>query len=315
MGQDAPKGESMFNPSLLCLVALASESSSSPWPFAVFVFAVGVFMFGVGFRKYRKYRLIEDTPRMTVRSLPMGLVHIQGKAVGEKPLTSPLTRQPCFFYQVVIEEWTRKKEDTEDWENFRTDVGQQEFYLEDGTGKVRINQHRAEYDLNQTFRAGLGPRGQGQRFVDPTLGVAGPTEPELQAYLQQSPAQARAALGQVDAPAQEVGKEASFMGISSRGRDANFKPGGGSFRFTEKCLIAERPCNILGTCVENPQPQDEHDRNLIQKGENEPVFVISDKAERAIEKNLLRNALIMILVGAAFMVVALAVALVMPGCE
>jgi hypothetical protein len=273
-------------------------------------------MFVLGFKKYREYRIIEDTPRMTVRSMPMGLVHIQGKAVGEKRLTSPLTRQPCFFYRVEVEEWTRQSDDKEDWKTFRTDVGQQEFYLEDSTGKVRINAHRAEYDLSKTFQAGIGPRSKGKRFVDPTLGVAGPTENELQAYLQQSPAQARAALGQVGGPgsaaagkALEVGKEVSFMGISIGVGGATFKPAGGSFRFTEQCLIAERPCNILGTCIENPQPQDEHDRNLIQKGQNEPTFVISNKAERAIEKEMFRNAPLLILVGGGLIVLAVVVAL------
>jgi predicted nucleic acid-binding Zn ribbon protein len=84
-------------------------------------------------------------------------------------------------------------------------------------------------------------------------------------------------------------------------------------RFTEECLIADRQCNILGTCVENPTPKDEHDRNLIQKGTNEPTFVISDKAEGALEKNVRRTALSMIVVGALLMLAMVALVLHMDG--
>jgi predicted nucleic acid-binding Zn ribbon protein len=88
---------------------------------------------------------------------------------------------------------------------------------------------------------------------------------------------------------------------------------GQRLRFTEECLIADRQCNILGTCVENPTPTDEHDRNLIQKGTNESTFMISDKAEGALEKKVRRAALGMILMGALLMVAMVALVLRMDG--
>ena len=65
--------------------------------------------------------------------------------------------------------------------------------------------------------------------------------------------------------------------------------------------------------MENPTPKDEYDRNLIQKGTNEPTFVISDKAEGALEKKVRRAALGMILVGALLMVAMVALVLHMDG--
>jgi len=38
---------------------------------------------------YREYRLLKDTPEAPIRSIPMGFVHIHGKATGEEPLKSP----------------------------------------------------------------------------------------------------------------------------------------------------------------------------------------------------------------------------------
>jgi hypothetical protein len=80
-------------------------------------------------------------------------------------------------------------------------------------------------------------------------------------------------------------------------------------RFTEYCLIADRDCNVLGTCTENPSPKDEHDRNLIMKGQNEKAFLVTTKTEGQIEKSLHRKALVLIFLGAALMIGVTAFAL------
>lgn len=43
-------------------------------------FLVGGWLIWLGFRKYREYRILADTPRASVRSIPMGLVHLNGKS-------------------------------------------------------------------------------------------------------------------------------------------------------------------------------------------------------------------------------------------
>ncbi len=62
--------------------------------------------------------------------------------------------------------------------------------------------------------------------------------------------------------------------------------------------------------MENPHPQNEHDCNLIVKGQDEPTFVISSKGERGVEKGLRRQALRYIFGGAGLRVVSLASILV-----
>jgi hypothetical protein len=288
----------------------AGSKNQHPGLFVVVFLAIGILLFIFGFKKYSEYRVLADTPRATVRSIPMGLVHLQGRASGDKRLTSPLTAQPCFYYHVKIEKWVQKDKDREGWETYANDKAEESFYLEDATGKVRVNPRSAEYDVTMTYRGELrGKAGFGEvrfgsgpkPFVEPSLGVAAPTEQDLRAYVQNRSGQlltmgtqAGGALGKIAGLAQAF---SSWENSKER------------FRFTEECLIADRACNILGTCVENPSPQDEKDRNLVQKGQNQPTFVISDKSEVRLEKDIFRNAVIMVLLGGVFIIIAAAVAL------
>lgn len=82
-----------------------------------------------------------------------------------------------------------------------------------------------------------------------------------------------------------------------------------SYRFAEHCLFADREHIILGTCIESLSPKDEHERNLICKGQNEPVFIITSKTEKQEERNLRWRALLMVVIGATAMVGGVAIAL------
>ncbi len=57
-------------------------------------FFVGVYLFFKGFREFRKYRVVADTPEIPIRSIPMGSVQIQGQAKGEERVTSPVNHTP-----------------------------------------------------------------------------------------------------------------------------------------------------------------------------------------------------------------------------
>ncbi len=65
----------------------------------------GIYLFFKGFREFREYRVVADTPVIPIRSVPMGLVQIRGQAKGDAPVTSPVSHTPCFWYRVVIEQW------------------------------------------------------------------------------------------------------------------------------------------------------------------------------------------------------------------
>lgn len=293
-----------------CVLAGSSSDNTKLYLILALFILVGLVVFIMGFKTYREYRILEDTPEAPVRSIPMGLVHIHGKTTGENRLSSPLTHTPCYYYKVEVEKWVKKDKDHEGWEKAHTESDMRAFYLDDTTGQVLVDPAHAEFDVPRTFQGEIGFRAGSKRFLEATLGVSGPTEQDLRAYLAQSSQRAEQAFASLPVPGAktvakvlEIDRKLDSMGVHlSVGGLGLGGSGEQRYRFTEHCLIAEREYNITGTCAENPSPKDEHDRNLIKKGQNEPMFLISSKTEKELEKSLRRKAFLMILLGAAMMV-------------
>lgn len=81
------------------------------------------------------------------------------------------------------------------------------------------------------------------------------------------------------------------------------------YRFTETCLIAERDHIVLGACLENPTPRDEHDRNLIAESNTVSDFLITFRTEKLAAKRLRLIAFALVMGGGALMIAAVAWAL------
>jgi hypothetical protein len=96
-----------------------------------------------------------------------------------------------------------------------------------------------------------------------------------------------------------------LAGITRQGTHA----AAGHYRLTEYCLLPGQTYNITGTCAENPNPRNAHDRNIIVKGTNEPTFLISSRAEKEVQSWLRKQSILMVLGGAALAIVCLAVLL------
>lgn len=354
-------------------------------------FAAGIYTFFKGFRDFRKYRLIADTPEIPIRSVPMGFAEIHGKARGEKTVPSPVSHTPCFVYKVVIERWKTERGHGS-WAHERTDVDGVDFYLADATGKVLVTARQAELDLPQSAQrvasseasgsagpgatneelleyvtqagahwfAGLAERGL--RAVGPLRDSASekkrqtlmeifqhtPGSPDFQRQMiglmapgmkrrleslgpQSDPRheQARQAvlaafehppgspefLEAVKRAAAESGvpagtnKVMAMIQAGSPGAPSMFNAASGRYRLTEYCLVPEGSYEVSGTCVENPNPRDEHDRNMITKGQNEPTFLISSRTEKALKSMLRRRAALHVFGGAALAIACLAILL------
>jgi len=112
-------------------------------------FGGGIYTFLKGFREYRKYRLVADTPAIHVRSIPMGLVQVRGEARAEETLLSPITHTPCYVFKVVVDEWHSDSDGGGEWKHVATDVKGVKFYLQDDSGNVLIDPANAELDLPQ----------------------------------------------------------------------------------------------------------------------------------------------------------------------
>lgn len=118
----------------------------------------GLYCFIKGFRVYREYRVVEDTPETPIRSVAMGLARVHGKAVGDERVTSPVTHTPCYFYKVDIERW-KSDQDGGNWSHYRTDTNGVKFYLEDASGRCLVDARDAEFDLPKLLTREVGRHG------------------------------------------------------------------------------------------------------------------------------------------------------------
>jgi hypothetical protein len=262
------------------------------------------------FQNYRKFRILGRTPTVPIRNLAEGLVHIRGKAVGQERRTSPITQLPCFYYQVKVEHEIGSPHGGQ-WSMCLRDTDHVKFYLQDATGKVRVDLHQAQLDLSETFQARTGPRPLFGRtdYPSPTSASAR-SESELLDYLFQANARIQAELA-----AQRESKLHAVMNLEG---SVSLLPAVLSAQdserllhspllFTEHCLLPDREYSILGTCVENPGPTDEHDRYMIVRGQQERAFLISNKPEPALQKQTETSALFLIVIGGALILIGLAI--------
>jgi hypothetical protein len=269
--------------------AVAGGSASHSHWGGLFVVGFGLLLLYGALQNYRKLRALETSPLIAIRDLAGGLVHIFGKAVGENRLSSPITRQSCFYYQVLIENWVpSSRAGPGQWSMCLRHTEHTKFCLQDGTGKVAVDLHQAQLDLSQTFQTEIGPVA-GAR-------PSGPSDSELRDYLCRSNAQIHTELNSR--------RESTFQAITHMEDSvsllpADFSPrdGGPPLRFTESCLLADQEYNILGTCLDNPDSGDKDARKLITRGPKEATFLISCKVEAELETQTKRWTYIMLALG------------------
>ena len=271
---------------------MSSDASTKIDVWLAVGFGAGLYYFYKGFRVFREYRVLMDTPEIPIRSVAMGLVEIHGKATGIRPIPSPVTQTPCYFYKVDIEHWVTDKNGGH-WNHLVTDADGKKFYVADASGKVLVDAHKAEYDLLQTARVETrGSFGSGLGLLRLGIGNssrAPGTRPDLGSYVS-------------DAVARRKGT--GFGSCTGPGE---------RYRLTEYLVIPEHWYDITGTCAENPEPQDEYDRNMIMKGTNEPTFLITWRSEKEITQTLRNRAAKYIFGGAVLAVACLGILLAKHG--
>ena len=296
------------------------SSDGDPIIYSTIGFGAGIYLFFKGFREFRKYRLMADTPVIPIRSMAMGLVEIYGTARGGVQVVSPVSHTACYWYKVEIEKETKDSKGRKSWSNYATDINGVPFDLEDATGRVRVNPQKAELDLRQqckverygdtyTERVGAGtavlhfagvtraaPDDAARATVESQDLAPGEARQEMENLRRQMRLERRA-------------QQTSGSKVFSFLRRISTGGGTGHFRLTEYCVIPGLQYHISGTCAENPNPQDEGDRNIVQKGENEPTFHISWRTEEEVEKYLRRRSMKFIFGGAALSVVCLGILL------
>lgn len=229
-------------------------------------FAGGLYSFIRGLIMFREFRVLEDTPEIPIQSIAMGLTHVHGKSEGEQTVPGPVSKRPCYFYEVEIEIWATDSHGRNgQWAYYATHADGVRFYLADATGKVLVDAHGAELDLS------LSDSVKGVTTTHRGAKIWRPDDKELGAYIE------RAKPGTPP----------------------------GQYRVRECAIMPKGSYDMIGTCVENPQAKREDDRNLIVKGQNEKTFMISERTEKEVEQNMRKSVKRYISWGAAVAIVCL----------
>jgi hypothetical protein len=125
--------------------------------YAIVGFFFGIWYFFGGFKRLRRKRLIENIPTSTIRGLAIGLVEITGRAEPVTILRSPLTKTECVSYKYLIEEY-RSSGKSGRWVTVAEgDSFYSPFWLNDNTGKIMVYVQGAELILSADyeFKTGL----------------------------------------------------------------------------------------------------------------------------------------------------------------
>ena len=128
------------------------SGSGDPAILAILALAGGVYLFYRGFRRLQRKRLIANTPTSKVRSASIGLVEVNGHAVGPFTIRSPLCLEPCYYYKTIA--WQlRSSGRSKEWKKVAEEALHMPFFVDDGTGRVLVDPRGAEMDLHRDFHS------------------------------------------------------------------------------------------------------------------------------------------------------------------
>jgi hypothetical protein len=112
--------------------------------FATLALVAGPVLFMRSFRDFRTQRLIRNTPTARIRSMPMGLVEIEGEVIPRSTLGAPFSGRPCAYWEVDISTETRRGQ----WNVVHKNHSCHPFFLQDQTGVTMVLPQGAETQLN-----------------------------------------------------------------------------------------------------------------------------------------------------------------------
>ncbi|MDD5131147.1 MAG: GIDE domain-containing protein [bacterium] len=275
----------------------------------------GIWLFFDGFRKWRRKRLIENIPTSKIRSMAMGLVELQGKATPWLyTLKGPISGRDCVFYKFLVERYERHGKNSS-WVKVANGASNDNlFHLDDGTGKVLINPRRAEINLDQpdfSFESGL---------------FGGDIPSNLVNFLEQNNIRYQTWFGKQRMRFREwnicpndqvyvlgsVARNENFVSdfkikLNERLREIKAKPeemmkfdrdGDGTISVYEwEQAVAKIKEGMLEDQLKQPE-QAQETSFVIDKGQEETVFIISEKSEKELLEKLYWQSLLAIIVGA-----------------
>lgn len=137
------------------LVVLQSNGDDDPFLVLLFLFAGGLFAIYWGWKRYRRYTLIRDTPTAKVRSMAVGRTELEGHArPADETFSAPFTTEECLYAHWKVEEYRYdSEEDRHEWQSIASGELTTSFFLEDDTGRVLVKADEgADFDLSGDCR-------------------------------------------------------------------------------------------------------------------------------------------------------------------
>jgi len=120
------------------------------WVWPVIGVCAGLYLFFRGFQMLCRKRLILNTPTSKIRSAAIGLVEVNGLAVGPYVMNAPITGLPCYYHRSMA--WQLKQSGkNKEWQKVADESRHLLFFLDDNTGRVLVNPQGAEMDIHRDF--------------------------------------------------------------------------------------------------------------------------------------------------------------------
>jgi hypothetical protein len=135
---------------ILSILLLRTSNPNAFFVWCAIGICAGTYLFVQGFRLLQRRHLILNTPASKIRSAAMGMVELNGLAVGPYTMVAPVTERPCYYYRTVAWEWKRQGKNTQ-WVKVAAECMHVPFFLDDNTGKVMVDPSGADLDLHQDF--------------------------------------------------------------------------------------------------------------------------------------------------------------------
>jgi hypothetical protein len=140
---------------MIQLLAFFRSSGNDGVALAVIGALAGVYLFYRGFRLLQRKRLILNTPSSKIRSAAMGLVEINGLALGPYTLTAPITGVSCYYFHSTAWQWQQRGKNSQ-WVKVAEERLHVPFFLDDNTGRVLVDPQGAEMDIHRDFHDEFG---------------------------------------------------------------------------------------------------------------------------------------------------------------
>lgn len=123
---------------------------------------IGALFIYLSKRKKESQSRLAMTKKRPVNEIRAGeQVEVQGLARADHPLITPFSKQECVYYEYNLEKEVEERDKegriSHNWENVKSGDEKIDFYLEDGTGQVKIINDKARIEA----------RDLGERFIEP----------------------------------------------------------------------------------------------------------------------------------------------------